>query len=56
MEILRARGGVPVHAQEVRAAADWCSDAIGGAGAVREACEWLLRQRGAWPDIIAEFG
>jgi 3-deoxy-D-manno-octulosonate 8-phosphate phosphatase (KDO 8-P phosphatase) len=42
-------------AAEVRAAADWCSDATGGAGAVREACEWLLRQRGAWPDVIAEF-
>lgn len=40
---------------EVRSAADWCSNAIGGAGAVREACEWLLRQRGAWPAILAEF-
>lgn len=42
-------------AAEVRAAADWCSEAVGGAGAVREACEWLLRQRGVWPDVIAEF-
>jgi 3-deoxy-D-manno-octulosonate 8-phosphate phosphatase (KDO 8-P phosphatase) len=40
---------------EVRTAANWCSAASGGAGAVREACEWLLRQRGEWPAIIAEF-
>lgn len=26
----------------VREAADWCAQAGGGAGAVREACEWLL--------------
>ncbi len=41
---------------EVREAADWCSAAVGGAGAVREACEWLLRQRGQWPELLAEFG
>lgn len=40
---------------EVRAVADWCSAAVGGAGAVREACEWLLRQRGAWPATVAEY-
>lgn len=40
---------------EVQAAANWCSTAGGGAGAVREACEWLLRQRGEWPATIAEF-
>ncbi|MEQ9463384.1 MAG: HAD hydrolase family protein [Haliea sp.] len=40
---------------EVREAADWCSAAAGGAGAVREACEWLLRQRGEWPAILAGF-
>lgn len=40
---------------EVREAADWCSAAVGGAGAVREACEWLLRQRGEWTATLAEF-
>lgn len=40
---------------EVRAVADWCSSANGGAGAVREACEWLLQLRGEWPATIAEF-
>lgn len=58
LSAIRAAGlGLTVAdaAAEVRAAADWCSDAIGGAGAVREACEWLLRQRGAWPSILAAF-
>jgi 3-deoxy-D-manno-octulosonate 8-phosphate phosphatase (KDO 8-P phosphatase) len=40
---------------EVRAAADWCSHAPGGAGAVREAAEWLLQARGQWDDLLAEF-
>jgi 3-deoxy-D-manno-octulosonate 8-phosphate phosphatase (KDO 8-P phosphatase) len=36
-------------APEVRRAADWGSRRRGGAGAVREAVEWLLRARKAWP-------
>ena len=40
---------------EVRAAADWCSRAPGGAGAVREAAEWLLQARGQWDDLLTEF-
>lgn len=36
-------------APEVRRAADWTSRRPGGAGAVREAIEWLLRARRAWP-------
>ena len=34
---------------EVRRAAHWVSRRPGGRGAVREAIEWLLRARGAWP-------
>jgi 3-deoxy-D-manno-octulosonate 8-phosphate phosphatase (KDO 8-P phosphatase) len=34
---------------EVRRAARWVSRRTGGAGAVREAVEMLLRARGAWP-------
>lgn len=34
---------------EVRRAAHWISRRPGGAGAVREAIEWLLRARAAWP-------
>jgi 3-deoxy-D-manno-octulosonate 8-phosphate phosphatase (KDO 8-P phosphatase) len=36
-------------APEVRQAADWVSRLPGGHGAVREAVEWLLRSRKAWP-------
>lgn len=34
---------------EVRRAAHWISRTPGGAGAVREAIEWLLGARGVWP-------
>jgi 3-deoxy-D-manno-octulosonate 8-phosphate phosphatase (KDO 8-P phosphatase) len=34
---------------EVRRASDWVSRAAGGHGAVREAVEFLLRSRKAWP-------
>jgi len=40
---------------EVRAAADWCSQAAGGAGAVREAAEWLLRSRQQWHGLVEAF-
>jgi 3-deoxy-D-manno-octulosonate 8-phosphate phosphatase (KDO 8-P phosphatase) len=36
-------------APEVRQVADWVSRSAGGHGAVREAVEWLLRSRKAWP-------
>lgn len=39
----------------VRAQADWCSTAAGGAGAVREACEWLLQLQGSWTRLEAGF-
>ncbi|MEZ5568215.1 MAG: HAD-IIIA family hydrolase [Halioglobus sp.] len=41
---------------EVRAAADWQSSFTGGAGAVREACEYILNARGQWHTITADFG
>jgi len=34
---------------EVRRIAHWVSRLPGGSGAVREAIEWLLKSRGAWP-------
>ena len=50
---LLARAGLalaPADAvPEVRRAAHWISRLPGGSGAVREAVEWLLRARGAWP-------
>jgi len=36
-------------APEVRRAAAWTSRRPGGCGAVRDAIEWLLGARGAWP-------
>ncbi|MGH8226029.1 MAG: KdsC family phosphatase [Gammaproteobacteria bacterium] len=38
---LAPAGAVPAICK----AADWCANAHGGAGAVREACEWLLAAR-----------
>lgn len=39
----------------VRAVADWCSTRDGGCGAVREACEFILRARGAWQELEQGF-
>jgi 3-deoxy-D-manno-octulosonate 8-phosphate phosphatase (KDO 8-P phosphatase) len=39
----------PNAVREVREAAHWVSRRAGGQGAVREALEWLLRARHAWP-------
>ncbi|HEY7776136.1 MAG TPA: HAD-IIIA family hydrolase [Kineobactrum sp.] len=47
--------GVADAVAAVRDAADWCSHARGGAGAVREACEWLLAERGQWAELEANF-
>jgi 3-deoxy-D-manno-octulosonate 8-phosphate phosphatase (KDO 8-P phosphatase) len=40
---------------EVRAAADHVTAPPGGRGAVRDAVEWLLKLRGQWDGIVAEF-
>lgn len=36
-------------AEEVRRKADFVTSAKGGHGAVREACEWILKRQGEWP-------
>jgi 3-deoxy-D-manno-octulosonate 8-phosphate phosphatase (KDO 8-P phosphatase) len=36
-------------AEEVRQQADFVTLTKGGHGAVREACEWILKQQGKWP-------
>ncbi|MBW1784032.1 MAG: HAD hydrolase family protein [Deltaproteobacteria bacterium] len=36
-------------AEEVRREADLVTKQKGGHGAVREACEWILKHRGLWP-------
>lgn len=42
-------------APEVLTAATWKLESRGGAGAFRELVERLLRERGAWDDIVKEF-
>jgi 3-deoxy-D-manno-octulosonate 8-phosphate phosphatase (KDO 8-P phosphatase) len=40
-------------AREVREASDLITKSKGGSGAVREACEWILKSQGKWPDALA---
>lgn len=42
-------------AVEVRQKATWVLDSAGGNGAVRELIERLLRERGEWERVIAQF-
>lgn len=42
-------------ASEVREAAQWVSTHSGGCGAVREACEAILRARGEWDSRVSTF-
>ena len=56
--VLRRAGiGVAVAdaVPEARAAADWCTRAPGGAGAVREVAEWLLRKQGKWAEVTERY-
>ena len=41
--------------KEVREAADFITRSKGGFGAVREACEWLLKCQGKWHTAMAPF-
>ena len=41
--------------EEVREAADFITKSNGGLGAVREACELLLKCQGKWRDALAAF-
>jgi YrbI family 3-deoxy-D-manno-octulosonate 8-phosphate phosphatase len=52
LEMFRESGlpmAVADAAPEVRAAARYITSSNGGAGAVREVCEYLLKARGKWP-------
>ncbi len=40
---------------EVRAVADFTTTAVGGAGAVREAIEWVLKLRGEWAGVVERY-
>ena len=41
--------------KEIREASDIITKNKGGRGAVREACEWILRCQGKWPSLLAAF-
>ncbi len=41
--------------KEVREAADFITRNRGGAGAVREACEWILKCQGKWDETLRVF-
>ncbi len=38
--------------EEVREASDFITKSKGGYGAVREVCEWILKSRGKWSDML----
>jgi 3-deoxy-D-manno-octulosonate 8-phosphate phosphatase (KDO 8-P phosphatase) len=42
-------------AEEVARSADWLLDSRGGAGAIRELIERLLRERGEWDRVVDSF-
>ena len=48
LTVANAGAGVARHAA-------WQSQARGGHGAVREACEWLLRLRGQWDGLVTDY-
>jgi len=56
---LLARVGLAVAvadaAPEVAAAAHWITSAPGGAGAVREVCDLLLKAQGQWDQVISAW-
>jgi 3-deoxy-D-manno-octulosonate 8-phosphate phosphatase (KDO 8-P phosphatase) len=56
---LLRRVGLPIAVAnavpEVRAAAHWVTSRPGGSGAVREVAEAILRGRGAWDALLADY-
>ncbi len=40
---------------EVKSICTWVTEASGGAGAVREVCEKLIKARGAWKELIGDY-
>jgi len=53
-QVTGVRIAVADGAEEVRRAAHYVTHRKGGKGAVREACEWLLKARGKWPQAPGE--
>jgi 3-deoxy-D-manno-octulosonate 8-phosphate phosphatase (KDO 8-P phosphatase) len=40
---------------EVKQSAHWTTEARGGHGAVREVCEYILKAKGIWPEILKKY-
>jgi 3-deoxy-D-manno-octulosonate 8-phosphate phosphatase (KDO 8-P phosphatase) len=40
---------------EVKQVAQWTTEAAGGAGAVREVAELILKAKGLWPEILKKY-
>ena len=49
------RVAVADAAAEVRAMADWVTQAAGGRGAIREVVETVLRAQGRWDEVLTRF-
>jgi 3-deoxy-D-manno-octulosonate 8-phosphate phosphatase (KDO 8-P phosphatase) len=46
----------PANARaEVKRAAHYVTAGSGGAGAIREVCEMLLKAQGKWPEILRKY-
>ena len=41
--------------KEVKAAAHYTTEAVGGSGAVREACELILQAKGLWDSLLTKY-
>jgi 3-deoxy-D-manno-octulosonate 8-phosphate phosphatase (KDO 8-P phosphatase) len=58
LEVL-LRVGFPIAVanarEEVKRAARFVTTSSGGDGAVREACEWVLRQNGQWDSLVDSY-
>jgi 3-deoxy-D-manno-octulosonate 8-phosphate phosphatase (KDO 8-P phosphatase) len=46
---------VPAAPDDVKRHAHWVSTREGGAGAVRELCEFILRAQGSWDKLLATY-
>ena len=58
LPLLRAAGlamSVGDGAEDVRTSVHWVSSVAGGRGAVREAIEMILKEKGLWQDMIKNY-
>lgn len=54
-DVVGVRVAVANAAPEVKQRAHYTTQATGGNGAVREVCEWLLKARGEWQQVIEKY-